>query len=241
MKLAELSQVFSPLSEGRMKRSDPIISGERSPGSLLTLKDAGRAAPAPRKPPGNSGFDTKIKNLARAANVSPETVEKLWDEQKKRFDRKNLKYWALVMAGVQRELGLRKSLSEGEIQDETGYAEWSWKPDLEEEEHEGYLPAGYDPKKVLEFSVLSMKEPGQGHGSAMMKKFLASKEAQEAELIFGDPCPHFDANESSPKSDEELMKEIQKFLRRFGFRNRPGAWRMWLVKKGSIPDSQLPT
>lgn len=114
-------------------------------------------------------------------------------------------------------------LVEGQIKDTTGYVKWNWKSDLEDEEHEGYIPDGYS-KKVLELSI--------------MRKFLESTDAKKAELIFLDPSPNEGPDDDL--LDEERIERLQKFYRKFGFRNRPGSDRMWLVQKGSISDDQLP-
>lgn len=133
----------------------------------------------------------------------------------------------------------RKSITEGQIKDETGYIKWNWKSDLADEEGPEYLPSGYS-QKVLELSIIETKEQGKGHGEQLMKKFLASADAKKAELIFLDPNPHEGANWGT-SNEEETIARLQKFYRRFGFRNRPGHARMWLVQKGQIPDNRLPT
>ena len=94
------------------------------------------------------------------------------------------------------------SLLEGKIEDETGFIEFGWKKDLADEEGDDYLPAGYSYNKILELKDLSVKEPGKGAGSALMKKFLASPDAKRAELIFADPVPGMGANFGSKLSDE---------------------------------------
>jgi hypothetical protein len=123
-----------------------------------------------------------------------------------------------------------------------GSLTYTWKDDLEDEEHEGYIPKGYS-KKVLELGGVYSNETGKGQGDALMKKFLASKDAKKAELIFLDPVPglgHFYSG-SGGANDQKQIQTLQKFYRKYGFRNRPGHNRMWLVQKGSIPDSELPT
>ena len=133
----------------------------------------------------------------------------------------------------------KQFISEGQIKDDTGYIKWNWKSDLEDEEDEGYIPPGYK-KKVLELSIIEVGEPGKGHGEELMRKFLDSADVKKAELVFLDPSPHEGVNWNN-KDEEGTVKRLQKFYRRFGFRNRPGSNRMWLVRKGSIPDDQLPT
>lgn len=128
-------------------------------------------------------------------------------------------------------------LVEGQIKDTTGYVKWNWKSDLEDEEHEGYIPDGYS-KKVLELSIIRTKELGKGAGQELMRKFLESTDAKKAELIFLDPSPNEGPDDDL--LDEERIERLQKFYRKFGFRNRPGSDRMWLVQKGSISDDQLP-
>lgn len=115
-----------------------------------------------------------------------------------------------------------------------------WNTDLEGEEHEGYIPDGYD-KKVLELQYVEAKNLGQGDGEALMKEFLASKIAKSAELIFLDPNPHLGKFANSTMSEDEQIKKLIRFYKKFGFRKNPKSNRMWLVQKGTIQDSKLPT
>jgi hypothetical protein len=133
-------------------------------------------------------------------------------------------------------------LAEAMIHKETeeGSLTYGWKTDLEEEEEKGYIPKGYS-KKVLELGGIYANDPGKGQGDKLMKLFLASPEAKKAELIFLDPFPGLGKNYSSKMSDEEQIRRLQAFYRKYGFRNNPKANRMWLVQKGSIPDEKLPT
>jgi len=130
---------------------------------------------------------------------------------------------------------------EGQIKDDTGYIKWNWKSDLEDEEDEGYIPDGYK-KKVLELSIIETEKQGEGHGAALMKKFLTSPDAKKAELIFLDPSPQEGANWGN-KDEVGTVDKLVKFYSRFGFKHNPKSTtrRMWLVQKGSIPDDQLPT
>jgi hypothetical protein len=82
-------------NEGMMKRSDPWISGERS--------DERPKPAAPKKP---SAHDTKIKNLAAKANVSPEKVERIWSDVKRELDMNHPNSYAILMARVKRVLGI---------------------------------------------------------------------------------------------------------------------------------------
>lgn len=115
-----------------------------------------------------------------------------------------------------------------------------WKDDLEEEEHEGYIPKEYK-KKVLELGGIFSNETGKGQGDALMKKFLASPEAKKTELIFLDPTPNLGHFHGARKSEDQQVESLMKFYRKYGFRNRPGNRRMWLVQKGTIPDNELPS
>jgi hypothetical protein len=135
---------------------------------------------------------------------------------------------------------LQELLNEGQIKDKTGYIKWNWKTDLaDEEDNPEYLPPGYS-QRVLELSIIETAEQNKGHGEKLMKRFLASTDAKKAELIFLDPSPHEGVNWGT-SNEGEIIARLQKFYRRFGFRNRPGHARMWLVKKGEIPDNELPT
>lgn len=220
----------SAVKEGMMKRSDPYISGEL-PG------------PRPVDKPLKSKYDRKILNLATKSHKSPEEVEQLWLDTKKTIDMSMPNAYAIVMAKVQRALGLREALNEEKfkhIENEDGELTYGWKTDLEDEEEPGYIPAGYS-KKVLELGGIYATKPGQGQGDRLMKLFLDSPEAKKAELIFLDPVPGLGANFKSNISDTQQIRRLQAFYRRYGFRNRPGANRMWLVKKGTIPDDKLPS
>lgn len=126
------------------------------------------------------------------------------------------------------------------VESPEGSLTFGWKTDLEEEEERGYIPKGYS-KRVLELGGIYANDPGKGQGDALMKKFLASPEAQEAELIFLDPVPGLGSNFKSKDSDEIQIRRLQAFYRKYGFRNNPKANRMWLVLKGTIPDNKLPT
>lgn len=219
------------ITEGKMKRSDPYISGEID-------------GPRPQKvEPKKSNHDTKIVNLAKKANVSPEKVEQIWADTKKNLDMSMPNAYGVLMARVQRTLGLRENLNEEKfkhIVNDDGELTYGWKSDLEDEEDVGYIPKGYS-KKVLELGGVFAKTPGKGQGDRLMKLFLNSPEAKKAELIFLDPVPGIGANFKSKMSDTEQIRRLQAFYRRYGFRNKPGANRMWLVKKGTIPDEKLPT
>ena len=135
--------------------------------------------------------------------------------------------------------GLHESQSEHKKY-KGGELHYNWKDDLEDEEFEGYIPKGYS-KRVLELGGVYADEPGKGLGDKMMKDFLASPAAKEAELIFLDPVPNLGKNHGSKDSEEQQIRRLQAFYRRYGFKNRPGSNRMWLVQKGKIPDSKLPT
>ena len=89
---------INELFEGMMKRSDPWISGERS-----DPRPSPKAAPAPKK---SSPHDTKIKNLAAKAGVSPEKVERIWGDVKRELDMNHPNAYAILMARVKRVLGI---------------------------------------------------------------------------------------------------------------------------------------
>ena len=224
MKLDELKL------EGMVKRSDPYISGDLE-------------GPRPNVPPATKKRNAKIENLARKAGVSSEKVEQLWADIKKTLDMSHPGAYALLTAKVQRALGLREMVNENKnihIENDDGSLTYTWKSDLEDEEERGYIPKGYK-KKVLELGGVYANSPGQGQGDRLMKLFLGTPEAKEAELIFLDPVPGIGANFKSKMSETEQVRRLQAFYRRYGFRNNPTTNRMWLVKKGSIPDNKLPT
>jgi len=74
-----------------------------------------------------------------------------------------------------------------------------------------------------------------------MKEFLTSPIAKSAELIFLDPNPHLGKFANSGMDEDEQMEKLKRFYRKFGFRNNPRSARMWIVQKGTIQDSKLPT
>lgn len=221
------------LLEGMMKRSDPYISGDVS-------------HPAPAKTPVKStAVETKLRNLAKRSGKSIDAVETLYRATQQTLDMTRPGAYAALTAKVERALGLRENLNEDEenfrhVENKDGELTYGWKSDLEDEEQRGYIPKGYK-KRVLELGGIYASKPGKGQGDKLMKLFLASPEAQEAELIFLDPVPGLGANFKSKMSETEQVRRLQAFYRRYGFKNNPKANRMWLVKKGSIPDNKLPT
>ncbi len=127
---------------------------------------------------------------------------------------------------------------------ELGELTYGWKSKKElcdEEDNKQYIPAGYT--KILELGGIFASEPGKGQGDELMKQFLASPEAQKAELIFLDPVPGLGKNFKSIRSEEQQVSDLVRFYKRYGFRHNPksATKRMWLVKKGEIPDAKLPT
>ena len=128
-----------------------------------------------------------------------------------------------------------------EIRDQRGKLVANWKTDLLEEETDDYLPPGYSPRKVLELSVIEASKLGEGNGASLMREFLASPIVKRAQLVFLDPSPNIGKNWRCGVPDDVQIERLQKFYRQFGFRNRPGANRMWLVLKGKIGENDLPT
>ena len=135
----------------------------------------------------------------------------------------------------------KQFISEGKIETDDGYIEWNWKRDLADEEGDDYLPAGYNYNKVLELAMISVKNAGVGVGAELMKRFMASADFKKAELVFGDPSVGEGINFDSSLSDEEQLERIKRFMAKFGFRNNSSANRAWLVRKGTIDDTDLPT
>lgn len=127
---------------------------------------------------------------------------------------------------------------------ELGELTYGWKSKKElcdEEDDKQYIPAGYN--KILELGGIFANTPGKGQGAELMKQFLESPEAQKADLIFLDPVPGLGSNFKSIRSEEQQVSDLVRFYKRFGFRHNPksATKRMWLVKKGEIPDAKLPT
>lgn len=131
------------------------------------------------------------------------------------------------------------------IENEHGVLNARWKYDLLEEEDENYLPEGYDPRKVLELAEIYVSRRGQSHGEALMKEFLNSNIVKKAELVFLDPVPLSGYGDGSDdgrhKNPLQRIEALKRFYTKFGFRSRVGHNRMWLVRKGTIKDSELPT
>ncbi len=179
-------------------------------------------------------YDRMVKRLASDYNVvrkdgafnSPHNGN---SSKEYRLFAKRLK----PMGGLHEDQATHKKYKGGELH-------YNWKDDLEDEEFEGYIPKGYS-KRVLELGGIYADEPGKGLGDKMMKDFLASPVAKEAELIFLDPVPNLGKNHGSKDSEEQQIRRLQAFYRRYGFKNNPKSNRMWLVQKGTIPDSKLPT
>jgi hypothetical protein len=113
------------------------------------------------------------------------------------------------------------------------------KVDLDDEEFDGYVPAGYR-KEVLELSMIEASRIGVGDGDALMTEFLKSDLARSAQLIFLDPNPGFGHFASSEIADHVQIEKLKEFYRKHGFRNHPQSNRMWRVQEGMIPDETLP-
>jgi hypothetical protein len=127
---------------------------------------------------------------------------------------------------------------------ELGELTYGWKSKKElcdEEDNKKYIPDGYT--KILELGGIFAAEPGKGQGDQLMKQFLDSPEAKKADLIFLDPVPGLGANFKSSKSEDRQVADLVRFYKRYGFRHNPksATKRMWLVRKGEIPDALLPT
>lgn len=127
------------------------------------------------------------------------------------------------------------------IKNKHGTLSASWKSRAELNSEEGssnYIPKGYS--KILELSMVEAKELGKGHGDALMREFLASPAVSEAQLVFLDPNPYNGLFADTKLSDEKQMDLLMRFYAKYGFRNRPRSRRMWLVRHGTIEDSELP-
>lgn len=112
--------------------------------------------------------------------------------------------------------------------------------DLEDEEYEGYLPDGIE--SVLEISTVQAAVQGKGHGSRLMKAFLAHPRTKEFDALYLDPSPLMTSIDGKkPEGDEEeILDNLQRFYSRFGFRNRSVHARMWIFNHASIPLNQYP-
>jgi hypothetical protein len=126
------------------------------------------------------------------------------------------------------------------IEDQRGKLYADWKTDLKDEEYNGYLPDGYNYRKVLELGYVESSKPGMQYGAALVREFLDSQIAKKAELIFLDPNPGNGRFFASKVPEHEQVTRLKAFYRQFGFRSSPGSDRMWLVRRGTIPDDELP-
>jgi hypothetical protein len=191
-------------------------------------------------------YPRNVLSIAKKANLDPSIVMKHYEFAKKKFDSKLANYWALVIGHVKKAVHLKEELVlEGfskYMQNEHGRLQYRWNTDLEQEEEEGYIPGGYS-KKVLELCLIEVDEPGKGYGDQLMKMFLDTPEARNAELIFLDPNPGIGMNADSKMSEENQIKKLVRFYKRFGFDHNPASntKRMWLVQKGHISRNKLPT
>lgn len=96
---------------------------------------------------------------------------------------------------------------------ENGYMHFDWAKDFGDQ---SYIPATASHDKVLELHSL---QPKPGRFKALMKDFLATQEAGQADMIYIDPAP----------GEEEQYKAA-------GFRSKSkDDKRLWLIKKGSPP------
>lgn len=84
---------LSELFEGLMKRSDPVISGERT-------------SYAPKSQKVSSAHEKKLEALAKEAGVSIEQARKAWAAAVAEVDPALSGRWAAVMARAKRALGL---------------------------------------------------------------------------------------------------------------------------------------
>ena len=82
------------LFEGKMKRSDPFISGERDPK---------HATPSSTK---HTSHEKKLMALAAKAGVSVHDARKAWDDAKDQVDPKLENRWMIVMRKAKENLGL---------------------------------------------------------------------------------------------------------------------------------------
>lgn len=236
MKLNEVLGI--PATEGLMKRSHPVISGDIEPKSYRTSN------PPVAKSPGRPSRTQKaIQNMAAKANVPIEVAQKVWDDNKRGLDMTLSTAYSILTARTKRQLGLMEEKSF--VNSKLGELVYGWKDAEELNDEEGnprYVPPGYT--KILELGGIYANEPGKGQGTKLMRQFLDSPEAQEAELIYLDPVPGLGNNFAgkSGKNEEEQVAALVRFYSRFGFKHNPQSTtkRMWLVKKGSIPDKKLP-
>jgi hypothetical protein len=125
---------------------------------------------------------------------------------------------------------------------------YGWKKDLLDKEDEDYLPDGYNPNKVLELKLITVNKKEdlyKGYGTDIMKKFLETPIAKKAELIFLDINSNTGfinwPSKEYIKNKTKILDDLEKFYKKFGFRNKHKHARMWLVQKGKIPDNELPT
>lgn len=236
MKLHEIKTVV----EGWIKRSDPYMSGDAYPTKSQATNpwDSRPVAdpPAVRK---TGGLEKRLRGIAAKAGVSYDKTLQAWNDAKKGMDLTYPGAYAIVTSKTKRALGLNEAqeIEHGDL----GSIVYGWKDADElrdEEDNPRYLPMGVE--RVLELGGLYANEPGKGQGTELMKWFLSTPEAQEADAIFLDPVPGLGANFKSNIPELEQIRRLQAFYRRFGFRNNPKGSRMWLFPNKKITDDKLP-
>lgn len=235
MKLAELV-------EGQMKRSDPVISGDVLNKTYTNDTPGAKTyTSAPKQLPKTSVLQKRLQTIATKAGVSLDTAMTAWRDAKVGVDLESPYAFAIITSKTKRAVGLKedKEFKNNDL----GSLVYGWKDADElrdEEDNPRYIPKMYS--KVLELGGIYANKPGTGQGTELMKMFLESPEAQEAELIFLDPVPGLGKNFRAGKNETEQVADLVRFYKRFGFRHNPrsATKRMWLVKKGEIPDDKLP-
>ncbi len=218
-----------------MKRSDPAVSGDEVNKTYTTsIGDAKTYTVA-------SGLQKRLQAIATKAGVSLETVTSAWHDAKIGVDLKHRSAYAIITRKTKQSVGINeeKQFKNSDL----GSLVYGWKnaDELRDEENNPrYIPKGYD--RILELGGIYANKPGTGQGAELMKLFLNSPEAQEADLIFLDPVPGIGANFKSIRSKDQQVADLVRWYRRFGFRHNPKSTtkRMWLVKSASIPDEKLP-
>ena len=115
------------------------------------------------------------------------------------------------------------------LENESGYIEYDFKTDLNEEEGERYLPAFYQ-GSVIELKMIEASQ--KGGGRHLMTAFFELATIRKAKLVFLDCCPLFmDGQET------EIMQRLHDFYTNFGFTGRSGNGysRLWRIQV--LPDS----
>lgn len=128
-------------------------------------------------------------------------------------------------------------LFESKIKIGSAYLEYGWNSEIFDEEDDDYLPDWVSKDKVLELKLVDVGDQiGKGIGKKLFDKFMQTKSAKSAELIFLDVNPHY-----SNFPEDVALQKLKQIYSSWGFRSNGHSNRMWIVQKQEIKDADLPS